>query len=162
MRRVIIASLITTTALAAPSATAFAAPKARTTLAEGSGTVFVVGGGLEDFGSVQLPAPVRRSTATSWSYDANTTFATGSGCATTIGTCSSAIGTLTVSDGTSTLTATIDGTDDATAAFTWTARVTNGTGTWRRARGTIRIAGTRDWANGQQTLSTWDLASLSL
>ena len=162
MRRVIIASLITTAALAAPGAAASAAPKARTGLADGTGTVFLVGGGLEDFGTVQLPAVIRRSTTTSWSYGANTTFAAGSGCTTTIGTCYTATGTLTLTDGAGTLTATIVGTDDATAAFGWTARVTSGTGTWRRARGTIRVTGTRDWANGQQTISAWDLTGITL
>ena len=162
MRRVIIASLITTASLAAPGAIASAAPKARTSIADGSGTVFGVGGGLEDFGSVRLPTVIRRTATTEWSYDANTTFAAGAGCTTTIGTCYAASGTLTLTDGAGSLTATITGTDDATAAFTWTARVTSGTGTWRRARGTIRVTGTRDWVNGQQTISSWDLAALSL
>ena len=162
MRRVIIASLITPAGLATPGAVASAAPKARTALADGSGSVFVVGGGLEDFGGVQLPAVIRRTSTTAWSYDANTTFTAGTGCPTTIGTCYAASGTLTLTDGAGTLTATITGTDDATAAFSWTARVTSGTGTWRRARGTIRVTGTRDWVNGQQTISAWDLAALSL
>lgn len=161
MRRVIIATLITTAALGVPSVTA-AAPRVRTATADGSGSVMAVGGGLEDFGGLQLAAPMRRSATTSWSYGANTTFAAGTGCMTSAGTCYSATGSLTLSDGTSSVTATIAGTDDATATFAWTATVTGGTGAWRRARGTIRVTGSRDWVNDQRTVSTWDLSALNL
>lgn len=162
MRRVIIAILITTAALGVPSVAASAAPRVRTAIADGSGSVMTIGGGLEDFGELRLAAPVRRSATTSWSYGANTTFAAGTGCTTSVGTCYSATGSLTLSDGTSSVTATITGTDDATATFAWTAQVTGGTGAWRRARGTIRATGTRDWVNNQQTTSTWDLSGLNL
>lgn len=162
MRRVIIATLITTAALGIPSATATAAPRVRTATAAGSGSVMTVGGGLEDFGALRLTAPMRRSATTDWTYDATTAFAAGTGCTTSVGTCYATTGTLTLSDGNSSLLATVTGTDDATAVFTWTAEVTGGTGAWRRARGTIRVSGNRDWVDDQRTVSTWDLTDLNL
>jgi len=161
VRRVIIASLIATAALATSGAPLGAAPRLATT-ATGTGQYFIGGGSLTDAGIVVLPNPIRRSATTSWSYSAGMVFSAGTGCTTSIGTCYASSGTITLADGTSSLTATFTGTDDAMAEFRWTAKVTGGTGQWRRARGTIRVAGVRDGSDTQGSTSSWDLSRVTL